>query len=347
MKNNRNLNMTYAIEALNSRINGSANQVENNNTGFGNITFTKKINGKGYVSPSCCKSGMKEFMKNEGYEVSSYKKDGSKIISSAHPYKYINENIFGMMMADKEQITKEEYDDLADDMKKLYGPSKKKGMYERNVTKKREAVFQMNGLIGVGTSKVNKEWGVCVTNEGGNMPYVLETYSDILVGIANFNISKVGEFIISDNELEFRDYSIEEAERLGVTNLPREEKLRQIETTLRSLQYLSIKTNQSNYLTDTMPKIIIMGEYSYGNNVFQGLINKNGINIDGLIEVIEEFDSFRLSDIWIGISSKIMNDNFQGLKEKLKEELGKYDFIKIGSVGNAFDGYIDYLKETL
>lgn len=345
MKNNRFLNIAYAIEVLNGRLNGSASQVENNKSGFDNITFTKKINGKGYVSAPCIKKGIQKYQEEQGYELSTYKKDGKKIKVSAHPHKFINEEIGGFMIADKDEITKEEYEQLSDDIKKLYKSSKK--VYTRDVTKKRSASLQMNGLIGVGNSKINKEWGVCNCNDGDNMPYVLETYSDIMSGIANFDINKVGVYNVSDKTTEFRDYSTEEAETLKIENLSKEEKIKRIETTLKGIQYLSLKSNQSNHLVDTMPKIVVLSEYNYGNNVFQGIINKSGINIEGIEETVEDCDCHRNSPIWIGVSSKIMNEKFQGLKEKLQEELKGYDFIRITSVGKAFDGYLNYLKETL
>ena len=345
---NRFLNIIYGIEVPNGRLNTSSPEVEKNPSGFDNITFTKKVDGRGYSSAVSLKKPMKNYMKQKGFEISEYKKEGKKIIVAANPAKYLNEDVFGVMRADKEQITEEEYNNLDNDIKKIYSKPKK-GKSERNITKKRRATFMMNGLIGVNRNKVKTEWGVCDTQgDSDSMPYRLETYSDIMVGLANFNINKTSSFTISDNETEFRDYSSEEASALHISeNLSKEEKFKRIAVTLRVLEYLSVQSNQSNYLVDTMPKIVILGEYKYGNNVFQGLINKNGINIEGLKEVISEFDNFRNSNIWIGVSNRILNESFQGLKEKLQRELQEYDFIKIGSVKNAFDGYIDYLKETL
>lgn len=345
--NNRFLNMTYAVEVINGRLNTSSPEVERNISGGDNITFTKKVDGKSYSAAVCVKKNMKNYMKQEGFEISEYKKEGKKIIVPAHPAKYLNEDIFGFMRADKEQITEEEYNALDVDIQKIYSKPKK-GKSERNITKKRRASFMMNGLIGVNKNKVKIEWGVCDTQgDSDSMPYRLETYSDIMVGLANLNINAISNFKISDNEREFRDYSQQEAEILNINeNLEKEEKIKRIEVTLRSLEYLSMESNQSNYLVDTKPKIVIMGEYSWGNNNFQGLINKDGINIEGLKETIDECDEFRNSNIWIGISSKILNENFQGLKEKLNEEFKDQDFIKIGSVKEAFDGYINYLRET-
>ncbi|MCD3276688.1 hypothetical protein [Clostridium botulinum] len=345
MKDNRFLNIIYAIEGLNSRLNGSSKEVEGYAGGNDNITFTKKIGGKAYVSAPCVKKNMKEFMGNQGYEISTYKKNGSQVVSASHPARFLNEDVFGLMLASKEEITEEEYNELDDEMKKLYKGNKKK--YTRNVTKKRRANFMMNGIIGVNRRRVNKEFGICKA-ENESMPYKLETYSDMLVGLGSLNINETGKFNISDEATEFRDYSIKEAEILGIKEeLSKEHKFNRIKTALQGLQYLSLKSNQSNYLTDTMPKVVILGEYKWGNNVFQGLINKDGVNIEGLKEVLEEYNHWRNSKIWIGVSNRILNEEFETVKEDLEKEFGNYDDIVIGSVKNAFDGYLEYLKETM
>ncbi|WP_242834812.1 hypothetical protein [Clostridium botulinum] len=281
----------------------------------------------------------------KGMKFQHIKRNGSQVVSASHPARFLNEDVFGMMLASKEEISEEEYNKLDDEMKKLYKSNKKK--YTRNVTKKRKASFMLNGIIGVNRGRVNKEFGICKA-ENESMPYKLETYSDMLVGLGNLNINETAKFNISDEATEFRDYSIKEAEVLGVEEeLSKEDKFNRIKTALQGLQYLSLKSNQSNYLTDTMPKVVILGEYKWGNNVFQGLINKDGVNIKGLEEVIEEYDNFRNSKIWIGVSNRILNKNFENVKEDLEEAFKDCDDVVIGSVKNAFDGYLEYLKETM
>lgn len=344
----RFLNGVYAVEVLNGRLNTSCPDVENNNNGYDNITFTKKIANKGYSSSVSVKSSMKKFLIEQGETISQYIKDGKKIIVEAHPAKNFNEDVFGDMKAETIKLNEEQYNQLDENTKKIY--EKKGKEYINKATKKREARLKMNGLIGLGTSKVKKEYGICKT-EGDSMPYVLETYSDVMSGLFNFDINGVGKFKISDNETQFRDYSVFEAEALNMKEeLPLEDRQHRIETTLRALQYLSMESNQSNYLVDTTPKIVILGEYSWGNNVFQGILSKNGINIEALKESIEDNKQFRLSKIWIGISSKIMSEQFSVNKEELQKqiiEIGLDEIVEVGSVGQAFNNYIEYMKNTL
>ena len=261
--NKRFLNGIYAVEVLNGRLNTSCPDVENNIGGFDNVTFTKKIGNKGYDSASSVKSSMKKDFIEHGENVSQYIKDGKKIITEANPWKFINEDVFGFMRAETIKLTKEQYDQLDEDTKKMYEGNTKQTEFINKATKKREAKFKLNGLIGLGTSKVKKEYGICKTS-GDSMPYVLESYSDVMQGLFNFDVNSVGKFIISDNETQFRDYSNIEAEILGVKDLTVEERKHRVETTLRALQHLAIQSNQSNYLVDTTPKLVILGEYSWG-----------------------------------------------------------------------------------
>ena len=347
--NKRFLNGVYAVEVLNGRLNTSCPDVENNIGGFDNVTFTKKIGNKGYDSASSIKSSMKKDFIEHGENVSQYIKDGKQIITEANPWKFINEDVFGFMRAETIKLTKEQYDQLDEDTKKMYEGNTKQTEFTNKATKKREAKFKLNGLIGLGTSKVKKEYGICKTS-GDSMPYVLESYSDVMQGLFNFDVNSVGKFIISDNETQFRDYSNIEAEILGVKDLNLEERKHRVETTLRALQHLAIQSNQSNYLVDTTPKLVILGEYSWGNNVFQGVIKKTGIDIEALKETIEDNEQFRLSKIWIGISSKIMSEQFNINKEELQQQIdeaGLSEIIEIGTVGQAFNKYIEYMKETL
>ena len=340
----RFLNGAYAIEVEHGRLNTSCPDVEVAITGNENITFTKTIGGKGYVSAPCIKKNIKDFMKLCGNEISQYVKDDKKIRVEAHPYKFINEDVFGFMKAEKIELTQEEYNNLEEQYKGLYKKSAKK--YTNNVTKKRDGKFKLNGLIGLGLNRVKKEWGVCHTTTD-SMPYILQKYSDIMSGLFNFEIDRVGKFIVSENETKLRDYTESEVEILGVSNeLSREERLNRIEVTLRGLQSLKLQSNQSNDLVDTMPKIIILGEYAWGNNMFQGIITKDGINVAALKEKLDNKlnESFRLSKIWIGIDSSLRSINID--KEQLKQELEGYD-VEITTVGEAFDNYIDYVRETL
>lgn len=341
---NRMLNMNYAIEVIDGRLNGSASEVENNKDGFNNTTFTKKIGGRSKVSAVCQKANMKKYMCEVLKESMVEKtKEGKQVLGEPNPYENTFDDIFGFMLATKIELTEEEYKKLADNEK---GDFKKKGKkYSKNATKKRISNLQMSSLINVSNRRVETEFNVCATSDD-NMPYKIETYSGIMSGIANFNLSNVGVFNISNSASEFTDYFVKEAGELGVKNLEKDQKLERIEKTLNALEYLSIKGNQTNHLTDTKPKFIIMADYGWGNNVFQGVINKDGLDIEMLKESIEQNEEYRLSNIYIGVNKFFDKNNNLDL-ETLKNELSEYDFIKVDNVHNTFKNYIEELKENI
>ena len=72
----------------------------------------------------------------------------------------------------------------------------------------------------------------------------------------------------------------------------------------------------------------------------------NGINIDGLKEVLDEYDDYRLSKIWIGLSNTIKSESFNNNIKEIKEKLIDYD-VKVTSVGKVFDEYLEYIEKTL
>lgn len=352
--NNRLLNIAYAIEVLCGRLNGSSIEVEKNRNSYKNSTYTKKIGNRSRISSQCQKWNQKLFMEQlHGYEQNIKIKDGKQVKLMPNPYKYATDDIFGFMMAEKLSIDEEVFNELTDEEKEMY--KKNRNKYETNITKKRKSRWQMNSLINVSNRKIEWEWNVCGT-EGDSMPYQVEVYSGVHANISNLNINKIGEFNISDIASEHRDYTTIEAQKIGVTSLSKEEKFNRIKALLRSLEYLNIEGNKTNHLTDTKPKLVILGEYSWGNNVFQGLIKENGIDVEMLKEAIDQNEEFRISDIWIGLN-KFHDENFntvknegneiENIKDYLREELKEYDFIKIVNVHKAFNEYLEYLKETL
>ncbi len=339
----RFLNAAYIVEVINGRLNGSAEQVESKKSSFDYFSYIKKIGNRATVSAPCQKFAIKKFAESKGYELSKRMKNGKKISISAMPDKYIDEDVFGFMRADNDELTEDQFNQLSEIEKKTFKHNKKNNIYTRNITKKRKSRFLMSHLTNISNRSVNLEWNVA-TSQGDSLPYVVETSSGIFQGISNIDIENISKFIVSDVESQYRDFTKGEAADIAPIEVG--EKLKRIEVILRGLQYLSIQGNQNNYLTDTSPKLIILGEYSWGNNVFQGIIKSNGLDIDAFLETFEENKEYQKSDIWIGVSKRIIDQNYTDLKERLNTELSMYENIHITTIKGAFDGYLEYLYES-
>lgn len=340
----RKLNGAYAIEVLNGRLNGSSPQVEVSKSGYNNATFTKKIAGRSKISSPCQKHNMKGYMDIMFDLVMADRiKEGKQIKAFIDPFNNELDDIFAFMIADKVELTEEEFLALSENQKHLF--KKSKNSYIANITKKRRSRLEMNALVNVSTGKVNWEWNVA-SSTTDSMPYQQEVYSGVHSSIFNLNISDIGKFVVSDNPAEYRDYSVEEAKLAGVRDLNNDERFQRVSNVLEALEYLSISSGQTNYLTDTKPKFIVLADYSWGNNAFQGILKDQGIDIDMLKESIEQNELHRVSDIYIGVN-RFFNDTFTNMKEELENEFKDYSFVHISNVHNAFENYKKELRENL
>lgn len=339
----RKLNGFYAIEVLNGRLNGSSSQVENKSV-YDNASFTKKVARRSKISSQCQKYNLKNFMSLMLGSLQSERiKEGKQIKAKVNPFKYELDDIFGFMVADKVEIDQEKYNLLNKDQKKLF--KKNKNKYQADVTKKRKSRLQMNALVNVSNRKVEWEWSVA-SSSTDFMPYQQEVYSGVHVSIFNLNIDEIGKFIISDSATEFRDYNVEEAEKSNVRDLTGEERFNRVNNVLNAIEYLSISSNQCNHLTDTKPKFVILADYSWGNNAFQGVLKENGLDIEMLKECIDQNEKYRLSKIYIGVN-KFFDSSFNEMNKKLEEEFEACDFIEISNVHMAFENYKKELKSNI
>lgn len=340
----RKLNGFYAIETINARINGSSLQVEKNKNGYKNATFTKKVSGMSKISAQCQKSNLKEYMSSMSGEQQAQRiKDGKQIKALLDPFKSEIDDIFGFMLADKVSLSEEEYNLLDENKQKLF--SKNKEVYYANITKKRKSRLQMNALVNLSTNKVEWEWNVA-SSTTNSMPYQQEVYSGVHTSIFNLDIEEIGKFTISNIPTEFRDYSEEEAKISEVRNLTNRERLDRVNNVLNAIEYLSISSNQTNHLTDTKPKFIVLADYSWGNNAFQGILHKGGVDLEMLKDCIAQNEEHRLSKIYIGVN-RFFDDDYNNIKLQLEKEFKGCEFIEILSVHDAFKSYKELESKLL
>lgn len=343
----RNLNMFLGMEVVNGRINGSSKEVEKNTNNYKNVSFTKKIGNRSKISGQNIKFNLNEYMnKVLNFDMINKYRDGENVAKyyEINPFKYLHQDIFGFMQPVNIVLTKEEYDKLNDEEKKGY--TKKGKEYRKNITKKRVARLQLNAFVNVSYNKIQTDFNVCKT-DSDSVLYSHEVYSGVHTTVGNLDIENLGKFIVSDNASQFRDYDEAEAKVKDVRDLTNEERLERVNAVLEAIEFLSIKSNQTNYLTDTKPKFVILADYSWGNNAFgNAIINKDGINIEALKEAIEQNEDFRLGNIYIGVNN-FFDDKYNTMKEELEEEFKDCDFIKVTNVHEAFKGYKEELKNSL
>lgn len=361
MKETRFLIGGIAIETKNARLNGSSKEVEDAISSVENVSYTKKIR-RGfdiyypYASGHYVKKNIKEFNRNNGHSISSVKSlDSKQSVTEGHPYKNYDEDLMGFMNATKVTITEGEFLELLPE-EQVGFKKKTKGntvTYEKNITKKRKARLMVSPLQAISSTKIHQEFCTKQTDKNNGI-FVKEVYSTIMSLGFNLDIVNTGVFSVSEDESGFRDYAPEEVEAFGLQLnennliiLDKVEKLKRIEDTLRAFEFFNTTIAQSTNLEDLNTKFVILTEYSIGNNIFNNIFRNGKLDIDYLAEAIEENEMFRLSKTYIGVRSGFMTVDGRDIKELLEERFKGNEMIEVGTVKEAFDKYLEYLKETL
>ncbi|MCQ4925042.1 hypothetical protein NE686_18215 [Tissierella carlieri] len=345
-----------AIETRNARLNGSSKDVEGGGNALQNISYTKKIRNRNgafpYASGVYVKKNIKKYVVANGHNISNVNSiDTTQAVTEGNPYKNYDEDVMGFMIASKLILTEEEFAQLPDIEQSTFKrvTKAKKTLYEKNITKKRKGRLMVTPIQAIAKTTVKDEFNVRETNKT-NLLYTKEIYSTIMSMGFNLDILNVGVFSVSEDESGFRDYSPEEAENLdlntndeGIIFLDKVEKRRRITDTLKAIQHFNTGIAQANNLEDLNAKFVIMAEYSIGNNIFNNIFRNGVLDIEYLVEAIEENESYRLSKIYMGVRSGFMKIDGKDMKEVLQERFKDNQYIIIGTVGEAFDGYIEYL----
>lgn len=364
MKNTRFLIGGIAIETKNARLNGSSKDVEASSSSLENVSYTKKIK-RGwetfpYASGHYVKKNIKEFNRNNGHNISHVRAlDTTQSITEGNPFKNYDEDLMGFMNATKVVLSEEEYMELEPEEQVGFKKKTKgnKSVYEKNITKKRKARLMVSPLQAISNTKIQEEFCTKETDKTNGI-FVKEVYSNIMSLGFNLDIINTGVYNVSEDESGFRDYAPEEVEALkldvndeNIILLDKIEKLKRIEDTLRAFEFFNTKITQSTNLEDLNTKFVILTEYSAGNNIFNNIFRNGKLDIDYLLEAIEENEMFRLSKTYIGVRSGFVSvgnkEDNKDLKKVLEERFKDNPMIEVGSVKNAFDKYLEYLKETL
>lgn len=344
------------IETRNARLNGSSKDAEGGGSTLQNIAYTKKIRSrKGtfpYASGVYVKKNIKDFAKDLGHNISGVRSiSTTEAASEGHPYKNYDEDVMGFMIASKLVLDEDEYNLLPEVIQATFKKTSKnkKIIYEKNITKKRKGRFMVSPLQAISSTKIHSEFNVRQT-DATNLLYTKEVYSNIMSMGFNLDIENVGVFKASEDESGFRDYSKEEVESLGLIanddgtiELEKEVKTKRIVDTLKAIQHFNTGIGQSNNLEDLNSKFVILAEYSIGNNIFNNIFRDGILDREYLLEAIEENEDYRLSNIFIGVRSSFMAVIGEDLKEVLEKTFENNNNVIVGTVKEAFDGYIEHL----
>ena len=341
-------------EVRNGRLNCNNPKNEEFKKGDDNATYVKKIR-KGrevfpYASGQWQKKNIKNFAELKGNTVSPVMSISSKeAVTEGDPLVNYDEDVMGFMIAKNLELTKEEYDKLPEEEQKDFKHSK--GIYKKNITKKRRTNLMLSPLQAIGTVRITEEFSVKET-DGTPLPYVKEVYSSDMAGGFILDIEKVGAFQASDNETGFRDYHLAEVEQANIDDngmffLDKDAKLKRILDTIDGIHFMNTNITMCNNLENLSAKFIILTEYNIGSAVFNNIFGEGQLKIQYLREEIGKMEEYRLSKIYIGCNSECFRQEDRYLKDTLEYEFDGDDRIIIDTVSSAIEKYKTHLESTL
>lgn len=194
--------------------------------------------------------------------------------------------------------------------------------------------------------------------EGDPVPYEHEFYSTILKGIFSLDMDNVGKFY----EIEKTGYKnmypslIEKASEFDAVKdddqkswlLPTSTRKKRIKETLLALSYLSGGAKHAQHLTDVSPKFMVLTLINSGNHIFMNIADEQGIKLDALSEVVEDYKDIILTDIFIGKRRGFMDEMNEDLEEfSEKRWNGGKIKVEIGALNNVLRKFVRVVEEFL
>jgi CRISPR-associated protein Cst2 len=226
-----------------------------------------------------------------GWKMSPIVRETKVAFTSANPFSYPDDDIFGYMRALKK--------DLGGTLTRL-------------------SPLKTSPLISVGEHTPTNDFGVMARqSEGDPVPYEHQFYSTILKGIFSLDLNSVGVFgktaktgyknldeaYTKTDDIKKAIKAAHAEERNGFWVLPREERGKRAKEAISSLAHIYSTTKGAEHLTDVTPKFIILAVLDGGNHIFMNVTNESTdspINVAALKQVINDYKDLILSDVYIG-----------------------------------------------
>jgi len=285
-----------------------------------------------YVSGQALRYWWRETLKEKfGWGLSPVIRETKISFTSADPFKYPDDDMFGYMRALK----------------------KKEGG-----TVTRLSPLKNSPLLSLYPHNPVSDFGVMARQEGDPVPYEHEFYSTIFKGIFSIDLKNVGKFY----EVERTGYKnmypelIEKASDFGAIQnasektwtLPTSMRRKRTRETLLALSYLSGGAKQAQHLTDVSPKFTVLVVLNGGNHIFMNIADEKGVRLDALAEVVQDYQDVILTDIFIGKRQGFMdeiNDNLETFSNETWNE-GKIK-VHLGPVNEIMRRFADAAEDLI
>ncbi len=332
---------------------------------YDNAVGTKKISKNGkthvYVSGQAWRYWWRQALQNDwAWDMSPIDRKEKVAYTAADPIAYADDDMFGYMRATKEEKRDEEGNVI---MKKG-----KPEMTDATVT--RVSPMKNSALVSVGSVSVAQAWSSMARMDGDAVPYRKDEYSAVLKGMFSIDLQQVGTFAsynrtgyknlttgkhadaVKAGAEEIADETLKDTkgDSMKMMRLPKEVRLKRVNETLKALKTLSGGAMQTSNYADVTPKFIVLATLQSGNHPFNHIVSSAGMygnemkfDAEALAEVLRDYADQITGNVYVGHRKGFMNDAFADLKRLEKE----FPDLKIGSVGEAIEGYCKELEQWM
>jgi len=281
--------------------------------------------------------------KNRGWSLSPIERVKKVAYTTADPIDYDDDDMFGYMRAAKEEVEEK---------------GKKKKI---DVTVTRISPLKNSPLLSLYPQNPTNDFGVMARQiEGDPVPYEHEFYSTVFKGIFSVNIEQVGKFY-ETGKAGYKNMSpkliekgkkerLEHNEEENYWRLPVNIRKKRIKDVILALPYLSGGAKLTEHLTDVSPKFLILAVIEGGNHIFMNVADNNGVNLDALDQVIEDYKKIILSDIYIGKREGFLDEIESKLNEftkKIWNHGEKKIQVKKNSINNTVTEFSNILDKFI
>lgn len=292
-----------------------------------------------YVSAQAWRHWWRDALEEKcGWKMSPVIRETKIAFTSANPFLYPDDDVFGYMRAQK-----------GDTLTRL-------------------SPLKTSPLISVMPQTATDDFGVMARQEGDPVPHEHQFYSTVLKGIFALDLTAVGVFQgsartgfrnLTEKYTATPDIKAAIEKTVAVKRaktddkkdddyiLPRAERAKRAQDTLKALPFLAGGAKQALHHTDVTPKLIVLAVVEGGNNLWMNITTetpKKLISIAALKQVIEDYADVIAGDVYIG-RQEGFQDELSGDFETLKAQLEGVKTIHLSSPRKATEAFAATLEQ--
>lgn len=272
-----------------------------------------------------------------GWQMSPIVREAKIAFTSANPFTYPDDDVFGYMRA----------------LKNTEGG-----------TLTRLSPLKTSPLMSVLPQVLTNDFGVMSRHEGDPVPHGHQFYSTVLKGIFSLDLSSVGVFrgtartgyknldqrYTDKAEMQAAIATAEAEQQNGNWVMPKTVRVQRATDTVKALPFLSGGAKSALHLTDVTPKFIVLAVIEGGNHLFMNIAAEKAgeplINVNALKQVIGDYKDALLSDVFIG-RQEGFRDDLRGDLEALQAEVKDTKTVHLLSPKQAVEQFTEKLGDFI